>query len=93
MGSVPPECLTLNPIEVAERLAEGDHYAYAPLLFGYTNYSRPGYRAHRLRYVDMPVRAPVRPDRCPPGRGRYRRRGRSTQVPAAVDFAFWVAGR
>ena len=57
-GSVPPECLTLNPIEVAERLAEGDHYAYAPLLFGYTNYSRPGYRPRRLRYVDMPVRAP-----------------------------------
>jgi multiple sugar transport system substrate-binding protein len=93
-ASVPAECLTSNPIEVAERLAEGDHYAYSPLLFGYTNYSRPGYRSHRLRYVDMPVRAA---GEAPTGAllggaGIAVVRG-SSQVPAAVDFAFWVAGR
>ena len=36
----PARCLTLNPIEVADQLSTGDQYAYAPLLFGYTNYSR-----------------------------------------------------
>ena len=88
------ECLTYNPIEVAERLAGDEGFAYAPLLFGYTNYSRQGYRPHRLRYIDMPVRAPGqrRPARCSvvPGWPLWRRRPRFTQ---AIDFAFWVAGR
>ncbi|NQX12535.1 extracellular solute-binding protein [Microbacteriaceae bacterium VKM Ac-2855] len=52
---VPTENLGHNPIQVAEMLADGDQYAYAPLLFGYTNYSRPGFRPHRLRYIDMPA--------------------------------------
>lgn len=43
-----------NPIEVAELLSGDDRWCYAPLLFGYTNYSRDGFRPHRLRYVDIP---------------------------------------
>lgn len=52
--SVPPDCLEQNPIQVAERLATGDQWIYAPLLFGYTNYSRTGFRQHRLAYTDAP---------------------------------------
>lgn len=90
---VPPECLTLNPIQVAERLCEGERYAYAPLLFGYTNYARTGYRQHLLRYVDMPV---LTPGAAPVGSllggaGIAVVRG-SAHRAEAVDFAFWVAG-
>lgn len=53
-GLVPAENAGWNPIQTADALAEGDTYAYAPLLFGYTNYSRAGFRAHRLRYTDIP---------------------------------------
>lgn len=52
---VPPDDLGRNPIEVADLLAEGDRYAYSPLLFGYTNYSRIGFRSHRLAYIDVPT--------------------------------------
>jgi len=51
---VPRENLTWNPIQTADALAEGDRFAYSPLLFGYTNYSREGFRSNRLRYIDIP---------------------------------------
>jgi multiple sugar transport system substrate-binding protein len=51
---VPVDNLTWNPIQVADALAESDAWAYSPLVFGYSNYSRDGFRRHRLRYVDIP---------------------------------------
>ncbi len=90
---VPPECLSLNPIEVAERLVEGDRFAYAPLLFGYTNYARAGYRRHRLRYVDMPVLTPgAAPVGSLLGGAGIAVVAGTRQQEKAVDFAFWVAG-
>jgi multiple sugar transport system substrate-binding protein len=55
--AVPRECLDADPIEIAEMLSTGNDYCYAPLAFGYTNYSRSGFRPHRLRYRDMPADA------------------------------------
>lgn len=51
---VPSWCLAANPIEVAEALTGEEGWSYAPLAFGYTNYSRAGFRPHRLKYVDVP---------------------------------------
>lgn len=52
---VPAECLGLNPFEILERLAaEQDRYAYCPLLYGYSNYARPGYRPRLVRFANMP---------------------------------------
>jgi len=48
-------CLEENPIETAERLATSDRWRYCPLAFGYVNYSRPGFREHRLAYRDIPA--------------------------------------
>ena len=52
---VGPSCLGDNPIDVADRLASTDDRCYAPLVFGYVNYSRKGFRPHRLAYRDVPV--------------------------------------
>lgn len=52
---VPDWCLEANPIEVAEALAGEERWSYAPLAYGYTNYSRRGFRPHRLKYVDIPA--------------------------------------
>lgn len=52
---VPDWCLEANPIEVAEALAREERWAYAPLAYGYTNYSRRGFRPYRLKYVDIPA--------------------------------------
>jgi multiple sugar transport system substrate-binding protein len=79
-----------NPIQVAERLADSDRYAYAPLLFGYTNYSRDGFRAHRLRYVDAPA-GPDGPRGSLLGGAGVSVSAHSAMREAATAFAFWVA--
>lgn len=89
-ANVPADNLSLNPIQVADVLTTGDQFAYSPLLFGYTNYARAGFRANRLRYVDIP-------------RGRRGVAGsllggagiavsaRTNSMAAAIDHAFWLA--
>lgn len=87
---VPPENLTHNPIQAAEMLVAGDRWAYAPLLFGYTNYSRQGFRGRRLRYVDIPS-AGLGPVGSLLGGAGVAVSATSSQVEAARSFAFWVA--
>lgn len=89
---VPRECLAENPIETAERLSRSDRWWYAPLAFGYTNYSRDGFRPHRLRYVDIPADASGSvAGSCLGGAGIAV--SASTRHPgAATALAFWLAG-
>ncbi len=89
--AVPPENLAQNPIEVAEALAASDRACYAPLMFGYTNYARAGYREHRLRYRDVPS-GPAGLRGSLLGGAGVAVSARSREVDAARDFAFWVAG-
>lgn len=51
---VPRFCATSNPFEISERLIESDEYWYAAPLYGYTNYSRDGFRSKKLVYDDVP---------------------------------------
>ncbi len=51
---VPEFCATSNPFEISERLVETDDYWYAAPLYGYTNYSRAGFRSRVLHYDDVP---------------------------------------
>ena len=51
---VPDFCSTSNPIDIAERLSEGDDYSHGICMYGYSNYSHDGFRKHRLIYEDVP---------------------------------------
>jgi multiple sugar transport system substrate-binding protein len=89
---VPEWCLGANPIEVAEALAAGgeERWAYAPLLYGYTNYSRPAFRPHRLRYADIPA-GPRGVAGSQLGGAGVAVSAKAADVDAARDYAFWVA--
>jgi len=87
---VPARNLADNPIQVAEQLSQDDTWAYAPLLFGYTNYSRAGFRPHRLRYVDIPA-GPAGPVGSLLGGAGLAVSAASRQPAAARAYAFWVA--
>ena len=51
----PAECLQLNPIEVLDWLsADQEQFAYAPLLYGYSNYARPGHYPSLVRFANIP---------------------------------------
>ena len=53
-AAVPPWCHSSNPFEISERLVESNDYWYAAPLYGYTNYSREGFRSTTLAYDDVP---------------------------------------
>jgi multiple sugar transport system substrate-binding protein len=87
---VPAVNLTWNPIQAADALAEGDRFAYSPLLFGYTNYSRDGFRAHRLRYIDIPS-GPRGVSGSLLGGAGIAVSARSRHLVDAREHAFWLA--
>jgi multiple sugar transport system substrate-binding protein len=91
-AQVPRVCLEEDPIETAERLSTSDRWSYAPLLFGYTNYSRAGFRPNRLRYRDIPSGAGGSvAGSCLGGAGIAI--SASTPEPdVATELAFWLAG-
>jgi multiple sugar transport system substrate-binding protein len=49
-----PECLTWNPIDVLDRMSNTSEVAYCPWLFGYSNYSRPGYAPFQCQFTNIP---------------------------------------
>lgn len=51
---VPDWCATSNPIDIAEILSSGDDYSHAVALYGYSNYSRDGFRKNILIYEEIP---------------------------------------
>ncbi len=51
---LPKECMSYNPIDVLEIMSSNESpYAYCPLLFGYNNYSREGYRDKKIQFCDI----------------------------------------
>ncbi len=50
-----PESLHLDPPGMLERMAHGDDIVYRPLVFGYSNYARPGYAPHVCRFANIPA--------------------------------------
>ena len=50
---VPDFCATSNPIDVAEILSGSDEYTFGIALYGYSNYSRRGFRNETLTYDDI----------------------------------------
>lgn len=51
---VPEFCATSNPIDIAEILSTSDEYAHGICMYGYSNYSRKGFRKRLLTYDDLP---------------------------------------
>lgn len=51
---VPAQCLSMNPIEAAEYLVTTNKEHYSVCMYGYTNYSRDGFRTRPIIYDDVP---------------------------------------
>ena len=88
---VPPMCLTMNPIDALDELSTGDRYAYCPLLFGYTNYARDGFRPHLIHFTSIPALDGVDPSGSLLGGTGMAVSAASTAIEDAVAYALWVA--
>ena len=88
-----PESFSFNPPRALDRMRDSDEIAYMPLVFGYTNYSRPesGARA-RLRFLDIPS-AGAGPVGSLLGGGGLAVSSRSRHSAEAAAFVAWATGR
>jgi multiple sugar transport system substrate-binding protein len=91
---VPKQCLELNPPKTYDLLASKDneHFAYCPLGYGYSNYSRAGFRGHRLKFTDIPELHPgAGPRGSTIGGTGIAVSAHSTHRDLATEYAFHVA--
>jgi len=86
----PSEAAGWNPIEVLEILSESDDFAASPALFGYVNYARPGFRTHKLDYVDLPVFKDTGARRSILGGAGIGVSSMRANAADAQEFAAWV---
>lgn len=87
---VPEDNQFWNPIEAADALAKGSKFQYCPLLFGYTNYSRVGYRENRIAYTNIPESTRGLKGSLLGGAG-ITVSNFSRNRDHAIAFAFWLA--
>lgn len=50
-----PESLKRNPPRLLDLMSTTDEIAYIPLLFGYSNYARTGFRPRTIRFTGVPT--------------------------------------
>ena len=82
--------LRADPIQVSELMSRGDEVAYAPLMFGYSNYARPGFAPHTLRFTNIPSFG-SEPSGSVLGGVGLTVSAYSQHTQAAIDYALFVA--
>lgn len=88
---VPVECLSMDPIGAYEWLSTRSSHSYVPYLYGYTNYSRPGFRSHFVQAADIPTLGLLGPVGSPIGGTGIAISARSAHPEPALEYAFWIA--
>lgn len=86
------DALTANPIAVWERMSATDEIAYCPLAFGYSNYSRNGYRPSLLSFANIPSFGTAGCAGATLGGAGIAVSKRCSNIESAVQYATWVAG-
>lgn len=85
-----PDSTSWNPPAMLERMSSTDEVAYCPLAFGYSNYARPGFRPHLVRFAPGPAGAEGTPRGTLGGAGLAVSALRPN-VETAVAYARFVA--
>ncbi|RRI07991.1 extracellular solute-binding protein [Mesorhizobium tamadayense] len=89
---VDPQCLTMDPIAVFEKMAEAtSRIACAPLIYGYVPYAKAGFRPNRLAFCDMPSVGGNGSVGSALGGTGIAVSAFSTASKEAIDFAYWIA--
>jgi len=85
------ECLQMDPIQVSEYMVENDDIVYCPYIYGFSNYSRLGYRKTILTFsnvMDLEGNGPVGTHLGGTGIAVSKK---SSYKKEAFEYAFWVA--
>ena len=85
------ECLSMDPILVAEEMSESDNIYYCPYLYGFSNYSREGFRKNILSYVDVMNLSGKGPAGTHLGGTGIAVSNHSQNKDYAIEYAYWIA--
>ena len=88
-GLLNPASLTLDPPGLLEAMSTTEEIIYAPLIFGYSNYSRPGFRPSLVRFADIPSSGEGPTGSLLGGAG-IAISSRCPEPRVAADYAAWV---
>ena len=81
-----------NPIAIYETLAARDDYSYCPFAYCYSNYARPGFAAHVVRFANTVTLGEGKPLRTVLGGTGLAISAQCSNVGAALDYLMYVAG-
>ncbi len=81
-----------NPIALYETLAARDYYAYCPFAYCYSNYARPGFGAHVVRFANTVALGEGKPLRTVLGGTGLAISAHCRGVNAALSYLMYVAG-
>ena len=93
---LPQECLKMDPIQTLDFMSENNDKIYSPMLYGYVNYSREGFRKNRIKFDDMPSFDTSSKINCKGsqiGGTGLAISAFSKNIDLALDYAFWVASK
>tara|TARA_B100001996_G_scaffold284244_1_gene224557 strand:+ start:650 stop:1798 length:1149 start_codon:yes stop_codon:yes gene_type:complete len=93
---LPQECLKMDPIQTLDFMSENNDKIYSPMLYGYVNYSREGFRKNRIKFDDMPSFDSSFKVNCKGsqiGGTGLAISAFSKNIDLALDYAFWVASQ
>ena len=90
----PEYCLKMNPIDVLDYMSANNDKIYCPILYSYSNYSRKGFRKHRIQFGNMPSfddnnKENIKGSQIG-GTGLAISKF-SKYIDEALDYAFWIA--
>ena len=86
------ECLSMDPIGTAELLSETDDFIYSPYVYGFSNYSRTGYRKNTLTYSNVINLSDKGPAGTHLGGTGIAISSKSKHKELALEYSYWIAG-
>ena len=85
------ECLGMDPIIVAEEMTESNNIYYCPYLYGFSNYSREGFRKNILFYTNVMDLSEKGPSGTHLGGTGIAVSNKSQNKDYAIEYAYWIA--
>ena len=93
---LPKECLKMDPIQTLDFMSENNDKIYSPMIYGYVNYSRKGFRKNRIKFDDMPSFDSSFKNNCKGSQIGGTGLAISSfckNKDIALDYAFWLASQ
>ena len=89
---LPSECFDMDPIKTAEILSEHNDFYYSPYTYGFSNYSRTGYRKNLLTYENVIDLSGKGPYGTHLGGTGIAISNKSKNKDLALEYSYWIAG-